>query len=345
MKAAVLEELEKLVVQEWPTPECDENSIVLRVKACAVCGSDIRIYHHGNSRVHPPQILGHEVAGEVVETGANVTKFKVGDRIAIGADVPCGECPICEAGLGNNCQINYAIGYQFAGGFAEYILLNKTVVNHGPVHKIPDHVSYDHAALGEPLACVLNALNRCHIKLCDTVVIFGCGPIGCMMIPVARKMGATKIICIGRSKNRLDAASSLGADVIINSTETDPVEAVLAETDGLGADAILTANPNPDTQKQALQMAANQGYVNFFGGLPADNHIVDLDTNIIHYKELNVVGSHGSLPHHHQEAIDLIASGAIDLDPFISHHFSLDEIHKAFEVSESRSGMRVIVHP
>ena len=345
MKAAVLEKLEDIVVKEYPMPKCDDDGILLRVKACAVCGSDIRIFHFGNDRVVPPQIIGHEISGEIVKVGKNVTKFKVGERVAVGADVPCGECAFCEAGMGNNCHINYAIGYQFQGGFAEYLPLNRIVVNYGPVHKIPDHVGYNEAALAEPLGCVLNGLERCKIKLCDSVVIIGCGPIGCMMIPVAKRMGATKIICVEPSEERLEQARNFGADVLIDPNKENAVNRVLDETDGLGANVVITANPVPATQAQALHMVRSRGYVNFFGGLAAGKNQVTLDTNQIHYKELNVVGTHGSLPRHHQEAVDLISSGAIDVGKFISHTFPLEDIRKAIEISENKSGMRVVVNP
>lgn len=345
MKAAVLEALNNMVVREVPTPNIDDNSVLIKVKACAVCGSDIRIFHYGNDRVNPPQILGHEMAGEVVEVGKNVTKFKEGDRVAIGADVPCGECVFCEAGIGNNCQINYAMGYQFAGGFAEYVLLNRIVVSYGPVHKIPDYVSYDEAALAEPLGCVLNALELSSIKLGDTVVIIGAGPIGCMIIGVAKKMGATKVIVVQRSRPRLEMARKFGADVYICSSEENSVKRVLEETDGLGADVVITSCPSPQAQVDALHMAKNRARVNLFGGLPKDKSAVTLDTNIIHYKELFVHGSHGAIPIHHQKAVDLIASGTIKAKDYISHKFTLDDIIKAFETAESHKGMRVIINP
>lgn len=345
MKAAVLEALNKMIVKEVPTPQPDDNSVLVRVKSCAVCGSDIRIFHYGNSRVNPPQILGHEIAGEVVEVGRNVKKFKIGDRVAIGADVPCGECAFCEAGIGNNCQINYAMGYQFAGGFAEYVLLNRIVVNYGPVHKIPDHVTYDEAALAEPLGCVLNALELSNIRLGNTVVVIGAGPIGCMIIEVARMMGATKIIVIQRSRPRLELAKRFGADVYICSNEEDSVARVLEETNNLGADVVITANPSPEAQVDALKMAKNRARVNLFGGLPKDKSLVTLDTNIIHYKELFVHGAHGALPIHHQKAVELIASRAIDMKNYISHKFSLDNILEVFSAAESHIGMRVVVNP
>ncbi|MCL2752313.1 MAG: alcohol dehydrogenase catalytic domain-containing protein, partial [Firmicutes bacterium] len=204
MKAAVYLGNDRMEVREVPIPEVGDDEALLRVKACAVCGSDIRIYHSGNSRVSPPQILGHENAGEIVKTGKNVTKVKVGDRVAIGADVPCGECFFCKSGIGNNCQINYAMGYQFAGGFAEYMLLNKTVMTYGPVTKLPDNVSFDEGALAEPLACVLNALELTPIKFNDTLVVMGAGPIGLMISEVAKNMGAARVIFLDRNLDRLN---------------------------------------------------------------------------------------------------------------------------------------------
>jgi len=344
MKAAIFEKLNTINVREYPTPVCDDESVLLRVKACAVCGSDIRIFHHGNARVHPPQTLGHEISGLVAEVGKNVTRFKPGDRVAVGADVPCGECTFCEAGIGNNCQTNYAMGYQYAGGFAEYCLLNQMVVNYGPVHHIPEGVGYDEAALAEPLACVLNATELTGIHLGDTVVIIGAGPIGCMIIPIAYKLGATKVIVVQRSRPRMEAAKKFGADCYICSGEEDAIAGVLEETNGLGADVIITANPSPQSHADALLMAKNRARINLFGGLPAGS-TVTLDTNIIHYKELIVIGAHGSLPRHHRLALSLIGSGKIDMKPFISDRFDLDHILDAFRAAEGHTGMRVIVNP
>jgi L-iditol 2-dehydrogenase len=345
LKAAVLEDLDKLIVREVPTPEVEDGGVLVRVHACAVCGSDIRMFHSGNSRLEPPAIMGHESAGVVSAVGKNVTKFRVGDRVAIGADVPCGECAFCVAGIGNNCQTNYAMGYQFPGSFAEYVHLNRIVVNHGPVHRVPDHVSLDEAALAEPLGCVLNALELSSVRLGDTVVIIGAGPIGCMIIEVARRMGATKVIVVQRSRPRLEMARKFGADVYICGGEENAVARVLEETHGLGADVILTACPSPEAQVDAILMAKNRARVNFFGGLPKGKSMVTLDTNVIHYKELLIMGEHGCVPRHHQQAVDLIAAGAIHMAQYISHRFPLDRTAEAFATAESHAGMRVVVNP
>lgn len=346
MKAMVVDDYNKMSVQEVEKPQIGDNDVLLRVRACAICGSDIRILHSGNKRVKFPAIIGHEISGDIVEVGKNVTKFKTGDRIAMGADVPCGECAFCEAGIGNNCQINYAIGYQFQGGFAEYMPLNKTTVDYGPVHKIPAHMSYEEGALAEPLACVLNALELSPIHLGDTVVVIGAGPVGCMMVNVIKKMGPAKIILVQRSRHRLEMAKkTVHADVFVCSSEEDSVKRVLDETNGLGADVVITACPSPEAQQDAIGMAKNRAVINFFGGLPKEKENVVLNTNMIHYKELFITGAHGAMPRHHQKAVDLIANGTIDVKPYLTQSFPLDQVQEAFAKAESHEGMRVVVKP
>ena len=345
MKAAVYQDIDKMAVQEVDTPACDDDSILMRVKACCVCGSDVRIFHHGNARVRPPQILGHEMAGVIESIGRNVSGFAPGDRIAVGADVPCGECIFCKSGIGNNCQINYAMGYQFAGGFAEYVLLNRTVVNYGPVTKIPGHVSYDEAALAEPLACVINALELSGVRIADTLVLIGAGPIGLMLMQVAKMMGVCKVLVVELVKQRLETAKAYGADVCICPAEEDAVRRVLEETGGLGADIVYTANSVAQTQADAILMAKNRARVCLFGGLPKDKSEVMINTNAVHYKEIFVHGAHGSMPEHHMKAVNLIASGKIDIKKFISHRLPLDDILEGFKIAESYAGLRVVISP
>lgn len=344
MKAAVLEDCEKLVVKEVPTPQPDENEVLVKVKACAICGSDIRIYKYGEPRVIMPAITGHEVAGIVEKAGKNVEGFKRGDRVAIGGDVPCGKCFFCKAGMANNCELHYAVGYQIAGGFAEYILLNRMCVNYGPVHKIQDHVSYEEATLAEPLSCILNAFDRVPIALADSVVVIGAGPIGCMIGQLAKIKGAKKVILIELLKDRLQMAKErVNADVFVLSSEEDPVERVKKETGGLGADVIFTACPSKVAQIDALHMAKNRAYVCYFGGLPKGKSMLELDSNILHYKELYLTGTHGSQPYGHMKALELISSGLLDVKPFISKTFPLKDINLAFKEAMSQTGMKTIV--
>jgi L-iditol 2-dehydrogenase len=345
MRAAVLEDLNRLVVTQVPDPQIGPGEVLVRVRACAVCGSDVRIFHHGNPRVKPPQILGHEIAGDVVAVGEGVEQFKAGDRVATAADVPCGVCEYCRDGMGNNCAINYALGYQFQGGFAELLPLNRITVNYGPVHHIPDGMSYETATLAEPLACCLNGLERSSLKPGESVLIIGAGPAGILLAEAAAALGATKVILAQRSPRRLELAKSFRADAYIATDEQDIVEAVQDLTGGRGVDIAITACASPEAQEQALTVVRPRGRVNYFGGLPRGSRNIQLDSNIIHYKECYVHGSHGSVPRQHRVALELLANGQVKVEGLITHRFPLERIADAFAAQEQRSGLKAVVLP
>ncbi|MBI4976744.1 MAG: alcohol dehydrogenase catalytic domain-containing protein [Spirochaetes bacterium] len=345
MKAAILEAQNKIAIKNVADPVCGDNEAILKVKACAVCGSDVRIYHYGNDRVKYPSIIGHEIAGEIVTVGKNVSKVKVGDRIALGADVPCGECYWCANGMGTNCSINYAIGYQFAGGFQEYMTLNDTILKYGPVTKMPDSLSFEEAAIAEPLACAINGLELAQFAPGKSLAVIGLGPIGCMMLELSKMYGAKKVFAIQRSKNRLAMAKTFREDArFIASADEDPVAVVLKETNGEGVDCAVTTAGTTEAQEAAIQMIRHRGFVNLFGGLKNQPKL-SIDSNIIHYRECYVMGSHGSLPRHHELAVSLIAQDIVSAKKYISKTFPLDEISSAFSYHEERGGLKVIVTP
>jgi L-iditol 2-dehydrogenase len=343
MKAAVFKEIDRIAVQEVDIPELPEDGILVKVKACAICGSDIRIYHSGHPMIIPPQVMGHEIAGEIVKTGAAVTKFRVGDRVAVGADSPCGACEMCEKGLGTYCLNLNGVGYTIAGGFAEYCVFPGFAVRNGPIHNIPDHVPYDQAALAEPLGCILNGMERIGVKMGDTVVIMGAGPIGCMMVSVLNSIGAAKVIMMDTSADRIELARRVKADVYVCSSQEDGVARVLRETAGKGADVVITANSAWRSHTDAMKMAAIRGRVCLFGGLPEGTLVPQFDTNVIHYRELNLLGAHGAQPRHHKLALDMISSGRIDVSAIITHHFPLSDFGKAMATAEGREGLKVII--
>jgi L-iditol 2-dehydrogenase len=345
MKAAVFEALDKMTVKEVPDPVCKPDGAVVRVKTVAVCGSDIRIFHHGNPRVKPPAVIGHEASGKVVEVGENVDWLKPGDRVAIGADVPCGKCRWCQSGLGNNCEINYAIGYQIPGVFAEFMELTPLVVGWGPVTKFSDNLSWEEAALAEPLACAINGLELCRLSAGQSVVIMGAGPIGCMMIDLARHMGATKVIVTQRSRPRLEFAKQFAADVYISSGEEDVVARCREETEGEGPDVVVTTCGSVEAHEQAIEMVRHRGVVNLFGGLAKGTRNLSVPSNTIHYKECFVTGSHGCVPRHHRTSVEMIEKGYVRVKELVTHRFALDEIGEAFKTAESHEGMKVVVTP
>lgn len=345
MLAAILEGLDTLALKETKIPEIDDDSALMRVESVAICGSDARILHHGNPRVAPPAIMGHEAAGVIEKAGKNVTRVKEGDRIALGADVPCGQCSWCRNGLGNNCAVNYAVGYQIPGAFTQYMKLPRLLLEEGPVTPVPEGLPFDEAALAEPLACAVNGLEIVNMSLGKTVVLLGLGPIGCMMIDLARTMGAVKVIGVQRSRKRMEIARAYLADVYISSEEEDVVARCLEETGGQGPDVVITTCGAVEAHEQAVDMVAHRGHVNFFGGLAKGARPARILSNTIHYKECFVTGSHGSVPRQHELAVSLIAKGMVRVRPVITHTFSLTQIHEAFEIMESRRGMKVIVHP
>jgi len=345
MKAAILKGLNQLVVEDRPAPVCGDKEAILKVHACAVCGSDLRIYHYGNDRVKYPAVIGHEIAGEIVAAGKLVTKVKVGDRVALGADVPCGVCEWCTNGMGTNCAINYALGYQFAGGFQQMMVLNETTLNYGPVTLMPDHLSYQEAALAEPLACAINGLELAQMSLGKSLCVIGLGPIGCMMLELSKVFGASQVFAAQRSLKRLDLAQPFLPSARFIATENeDLVETVMRETNGRGVDVVITTAGTVKAHEDAIKMVAHRGYVNLFGGLKNQPPLM-LDSNLIHYKECFVMGSHGSLPRHHQKAVKLIADKAVNAASYISRTFPLAEINEAFAYHESRGGLKTVVLP
>lgn len=345
MLAAVMDGLDQLVIREVPTPRATDETLLIRVRACAVCGSDIRILHHGSPRVTPPAIVGHEIAGIVAEVGPGVTQFRQGDRVAMAGDIPCGVCSFCRDGHGNNCQTNLALGYQFPGGLAEYLLAPPQLLRYGPIHPIPADLSFAEAALAEPLACAINGIELAQVRLGESVAVIGTGPIGCMLIALARLVGAAPVLAIQRSRPRLEAALAFGADVGIISSEEDAVSRVLQETHGEGADVVIVAAGSAEAQADALRMVRSRGRVGFFGGLPADAPALAVQSNLIHYKECYVHGAHGSIPRQHRLALGLLGRRRLDLGPLITHRFPLAQVREAFAVAESHAGLKVVVEP
>lgn len=347
-KSVVWNGPENIEVVTNKIPAVEAGALLLKVESCAICGSDLRILKHGNVRVKPGTIVGHEISGQVVKVGKGVTKFKVGDRVAVGADVPCGKCIHCKAGRGNCCDINYAIAHQFEGGFSEYIHLNPLTVKFGPVQKIPRTLEYDVAALAEPLACCINGyeVGLMNNTKGRSVVIFGAGPIGMMLAMLAPSYKAGSVVLIDPNQDRLNEAKKIiGLKHIINPTKKNPVEEVMKITKGLGADMIFTACPSVETHEMAIQMVAKHGVVNFFGGLPKTAPAIPLLSNFIHYREAYITGSHGSTPAQHKKAVQLISSGKVKVKKLITHRFALDKIKEAYSTAASGKAIKVMVKP
>lgn len=345
MRAAVYEGKENIQLREVDNPVLPDRGLLLRVKACAICGTDVRTFHHGHRSRQPPWIIGHEIAGQVVEVAPGVPHLAEGDRVTVAAAVPCGRCRFCVRGWRNMCTAVKAHGNHYPGGFAEYMAVAAEVIEQGAVNLIPDHVSFDEAALTEPLACVINGQELVNTSLGDMVAIIGAGPIGCLHVEMARARGATRIIHLELQASRLERARAFGADVYINSSLEDPVERVLEVTDGQGADVVIVACPSKEAQAQALQMAGVRGRISLFGGLPKSDPYIKFDSNIVHYKELAVYGAFTSSPEQNRTALALIAASRINTQALITHKLPLADLVRGIELIERGEGLKVVVNP
>ncbi|MGQ9523832.1 MAG: zinc-dependent dehydrogenase [Armatimonadota bacterium] len=347
MKAAVYEGIERISVREVPDPTVSpEYPMTIRVDACAICGSDVRTYHHGKSNVVPPQIIGHEVAGTVEDVLEGFpTPFKPGDRVTVAAVVSCGACYYCNRGIQNRCENFTAIGYEHPGAFAQYMGVPARMLMDGSVNRIPEGTLAKHACIAEPLACVINGQELSGVGIGQTVVVIGAGPIGCMHIALARILGATKVILCEISDTRIEMAKAFGADVYVNPSREDAVQRVMGETEGRGADVVIVAAPSGAAQEQALRMAAKRGRVNFFGGLPKDRPNITLDSNLVHYRELFVHGAADSTPRHNKIAAELLASGRVDARSLVTHTVPLEGVVDGIGIVERGEGLKVVVEP
>lgn len=343
MKAAVLEGKETIVVKEVPVPECEDDGMLVKVDTCCICGGDIRNFYTGLRYGVKSQIMGHEIAGEVCEVGKNVVSFKKGDRVAIGPDVSCGDCYYCKRGWVNLCVDHKMLGTNWPGGFAQYIYLPPVVLRRGFVEPIPGHISYEEAAMAEPAASVIACQEENKVGPGDTVVIIGDGPIGCLHIEVARARGASMIIMCGL--RRLEFVPQFKPDVIIDTAARNPVEEVLRITGGLGADIVICAAPVGEIQEQAVEMVRKRGKVILFGGLPKDNPMTTLNSNLIHYNEISVVGSFSYPATGIKKSLEYIAEGKISARNYVTKMVSLEEIPEGIAYAKEGKALKVAVKP
>lgn len=346
MKALKFHAPGDLRLEQLAEPEAGPGEVKIRVRACSMCGTDVKISRSGHPNMTPPQVMGHEIAGEIVDTGPGVEGWAAGDRVQVIAAIPDGTCAECLAGHQAICPHQLSMGYQFPGGFAEYLIVPREVLAVDGLNRIPENLSYAEASVAEPLACVLNGQELARVGAGDTVVVIGSGPIGCLHVRLARARGAARVILIDLNPDRLAAAAALVAPDHTVATDTqDPVAAVLDLTDGRGADVVITAAASGAAQEQGLLMLARRGRLSLFGGLPKDAPTITVDANLVHYRELTLVGVNGSTPEHNRRALELIASGAVPVADLITHRLPLDEVLEGIEIVARGEAIKVTIEP
>lgn len=347
MHAAVFYSPNNIAIEEIPFSKPDEKDVVLRVKACAICGYDTRVFRNGHQKVTPPIILGHELCGESLETinMANGKVIKAGTRIAVSPIIPCLICEYCHNKQYNLCINLKEIGSTIDGGFAEYIKIPEQILRIGGLIPIPDSLSNEEAALLEPLACCLNGFF--HIGAVtkeSSVVIIGDGPIGLLHLQLSKKLYGAKTILIGKIPARIQKAKSIGADcTVIVSDNNETIYKILDFTDGIGANVVIIATSNPTALSLATKIASKNSKINIFAGMPNGKNI-PLDPNWLHYNQISITGSFSSTPIMLQKATRLAVNKEIDLSKIVSHRYSLNKIKEAMLATEKYYGFRAVIN-
>ncbi len=319
MRALLLEGKEDIHLKEIDRPVCSPEGAILKVKACGICGGDVRTYFNGFRMKTDNKIMGHEITGEVIEVGEKHTKYKIGDRLSLAAEIHCYECYYCKNEKQFLCENLKILGKHVAGGFAEYFHLTEEVIKGGIVNYIPENLDYIEAALSEPMCSVVYTQEDLGISEGMSVLIIGAGPMGCMHAEIAKKRGA-RVIVSQRSSTRLELAKKVLPEVdwFIHSEEEDVKEKVMEITEGLGVDVVIVAAPSPPAIEDAVNYIKKDGVIDIFGGVPRDKSTLKFDSNKIHYDTLKIKGSFSYHPGTHKEVLDMLATNRLDPHKFIT---------------------------
>jgi len=339
MKAAKLYGKNDLRITDVPVPEIAEDEMLLRVKAATVCGTDLRMYANGaaGATEEHPLTLCHEFAGTIEKLGSAVTGYTAEQRVSIAPNIGCGICDACVSGNSHHCKNLMALGIHADGGFAEFVRIPAAAIAHGNVTPLADGVSFEAAAANEAFSCVYNSFERYRVDPGDAVLIIGAGAIGMMHAKLAFMAGASCVILNDLSEERLGLCKTLDPRLTIVSKNLK--EAVADETEGKGADAVITACGVRSVQEDAFNYAALNGRVNFFGGLPAGQPAT-LDTNQIHYKQLQVSGTTRASLDHYRKTLDFIAKGIVEVDSLVTDKYSIEDTLTAFENASAQKGLK-----
>ncbi len=343
MKALLLTAYEQLEVTNFPEPEIGDQDVLVRVEACGICGSDIHGYDGSTGRRIPPLIMGHEAAGIVEAVGADVTSFAPGERVTFDSMVSCGRCHFCRRGMQNLCDHRRVLGvscgdYRRHGAFAERIAVPQHIV-----YKLPDGLSFEHAALVEAVSVAVHSANLTPVTLGDTAVVVGAGMIGLLTIQAIRLAGAKRVIAVDINDKRLAVAKQLGADVTINAQASNATTAVLELTEGRGADVALEVVGTTATIASAIAAVRKGGHVTLVGNVSPQ---IELPLQSVVTREITLRGTcgcNGEYP----ACIALMESGAIQVAPLITQQISLPEAPAWFKRLHAGAPehMKVVVRP
>ena len=314
MKALVLKEYNHLVYEEVPEPRINPDEVLVRIKACGICGSDVHGMDGSTGRRIPPLIMGHEASGVIMETGANVKDFSKGDRVTFDSTIYCGTCHFCRLGLINLCDNRRVLGvscddYRQNGAFAEYVAVPRYIL-----YRLPEMLTFERAALVEPLSVALHAVGRVPLSPDDTAVVVGAGMIGLMVVQALRAAGCGYIVAVDIDRNRLDLAGELGADMVLDFNKCDVIREVLKMTGDCGADLAFEVVGIAPTVKTAVSTLRKGGSLVLVGNL---SPVAELPLQEVVTREVTLYGSCASCGEY-PECLDMIARGAVNVDALIS---------------------------
>ena len=334
MQAAFYEAPHTVGIRETPRPNPGPHDVVVRVAACGICGTDQHIFQ-GDFFPTYPLIGGHELAGEVVEIGSEVDTVRTGDRVAVDPGIFCGYCYFCQRAQGNHCLNWQAIGVTRNGGFAEYVVAPKA--NIYPIGDMP----YEQAAFIEPISCVVYGLRRLKLPLGANAVIFGAGSIGLLMAQLVRHGGASQVVCVDLKEDKLALARQLGAHETVRAG--DGAHDALRELAPFGFDVVIDCTGIPSVAEGTFQHARSEGKVLLFGVNPTDATI-RLSPYDVYRKDLEIYGSF-ALRFTFHAAIDLMRSGAVQVDPLLSERLPIDRFADALTLAASGNALKVQIRP
>ena len=332
-------------IEEVPLPEIEQGGLLVKVDACAVCGSDMKTYKVGNPRMQPPITMGHEFTGIIENVLESVTGFEIGERVVMATSISCGKCLYCQNGWSNLCVQLEPMGFFYNGGMAEFVAIPAKAVKNGHVVKVPQNLKPEYAALAEPLSCAVNSVRRCNVKKGDFVLVMGAGPMAILNALAAKEFGASKVFMTELNPARLEQAKSFNIDRLINPAEEDLEKIIKEESNGYGADVVIVAAPAAQPQEEALKLVRKRGAVCLFASLPAGKSNLTIDSRLIHYNELQVTGSSDSTSIDVQQAVEILSKPDFPSDKIASHLMGLDDIQKAFELMVSGEALRVVLKP
>jgi L-iditol 2-dehydrogenase len=351
MKAAVLKGPGLLVLDDLPDPLCPEGGALLKISACAVCGTDIKMRAQGHRDLAYPRVLGHEMVGRIVEMNRGACRAKdeltgrdlaEGDLVQVWPGIACGRCRPCLGGADNRCSSIKIMGFNCDGGFAELLALPRQSLS-GGVSLLPSAADLALATLAEPLACCINGQKQACMVKGDRVLICGGGPIGALHALLAELHGAEKIIVAERLPGRIRQIKRHTSATVVNTAE-ESLESVLAADIGKsGVDVILTATPEVRVDGDLLKLLSPGGRICIFSGPKPGNYQERIDQRSIHYHELTISGSYGCSSRQNRQAVELLTSAKIRADWLITKRTNLAGIEDAFSHSSQRTGMKSIV--